>query len=172
MLNHAANSKFVITAGTGSLKRTDLTKSGPGETTFGGGGTKVETGSTSALVAPVDGHKVLVAQSPDSPGAPPIQVQIDPKLTSEDGADPAKVLAHEIGGHATDVIDAASSNSNQYVDGVNMKDETSSKAAENSLGGLPSTPSADDVNAVNQMLSPTPAPQNTPPPQTSSQQTQ
>lgn len=97
---------------------------------------------------------MLVAKSPDSPTAPPIQVIIDKVQSAEIGKDPARVFGHEFGGHAADVLNAAESNANQFIDGVNPNDETSSEAAEKALGKLPNNPSPEDVNAVEELLKP------------------
>ncbi|HXO00272.1 MAG TPA: RHS repeat-associated core domain-containing protein [Candidatus Acidoferrales bacterium] len=158
MLQKADQSKFTITVGTGHLGRTDLTKAPAGAVVFGGQ-TKVEGGNTHYDVATSDGHTVLVAKSPDSPTASPIQVIIDKDQTSEIGKDPAKVFGHEFGGHTADVINAAEGNANQYIDGVNPKDESSSEAAEKAMGKVPNQPSPDDVKAVEELLKPKAAPQ-------------
>jgi len=153
MLQRADASKFTITVGTGHLGRTDLTNAPPGTVVFGGQ-TKVEGGTTTYGVAQADGHKMLVAQSPDSPTAPPIQVTIDKSQAAEIGKDPATVFAHELGGHTADVLNAAESNPNQFIDSVNPKDESSSEAAEKALGKLPNQPSQQDVQAVEQIVKP------------------
>src|SRR6202046_714958 len=158
MLQKADQRKFTLTVGTGHLGRTDLTKAPAGAVVFGGQ-TKVEGGNTHYDVATSDGHTVLVAKSPDSPTASPIQVIIDKDQTSEIGKDPAKVFGHEFGGHTADVINAAEGNANQYIDGVNPKDESSSEAAEKAMGKVPNQPSPDDVKAVEELLKPKAAPQ-------------
>jgi RHS repeat-associated protein len=158
MLQRADQSKFTITIGTGHLGRTDLPKAPPGAVVFGGQ-TKVEGGSTRYDVAASDGHTVLVAKSPDSPTASPIQVIIDKDQSSEIAKDPAKVFGHELGGHTADVINAAEGNANQYIDGVNPKDESSSEAAEKAMGKVPNQPSPEDIQAVEELLKPKAAPQ-------------
>lgn len=153
MLERADQSKFTVTVGTGHLGRTDVTKAPPGTVVFGGQ-TKVEGGNTIYGTGQADGHTLLVAKSPDAPTAPSIQVVIDKDQSAEIGKDPAKVFAHEIGGHTADVINAAESNPSQFIDSVNPKDETSSEAAEKALGKVPSQPTQQDTQAVEEMLRP------------------
>jgi RHS repeat-associated protein len=153
MLERADQSKFTITIGTGHLGRTDLTKVPPGAVVLGGK-TLVEGGNTRYGDVRADGHRMLVAKSPDSPTAPPIQVIIDTSQAAEISKDPATVLAHEIGGHTTEVISAAESNPSQFIDSVNPKDETASLAAERALGKLPDNPSQQDIEAVENLLKP------------------
>jgi RHS repeat-associated protein len=155
MLQRADESKFTITVGTGHLGRTELTKAPPG-TVVMGGQTIVEGGNTRYNTSPVDGHKVLQAKSPDSPTAAPIQVIIDKDQSAEIGKDPAKVLAHELGGHTAEVLNAAESNPAQFVDGVKPKDETASEAAEKALGKVPNNPTPQDIQAVEELLKPKP----------------
>jgi hypothetical protein len=153
MLQRADQSNFTVTVGTGHLGRTDLTKAPPGTIVFGGQ-TKVEGGNTRYGTVEVDGHKALVAKSPDSPTAPPIQVIIDKDQSAEIGKDPAKVFAHEFGGHTADVLNAADGNPSRFIDGVNPKDESSSEAAEKALGKVPNQPSPEDIQAVEELLKP------------------
>lgn len=153
MLERADRSRFTVTAGTGHLGRTDLSKAPPGTMVFGGQ-TKVEGGNTRYGTVTADGHKMLVAQSPDSPTAPPIQVIIDKNQSAEIGKDPATVFGHEFGGHTADVLNAAESNPNQFIDGVDPNDETSSEAAEKALGKLPKNASPEDIKAVEELLKP------------------
>jgi hypothetical protein len=58
------------------------------------------------------------------------------------------------GGHTADVLNAAEGNANQFIDGVNPKDESSSEAAEKAMGKVPNQPSQEDVQAVEEMLKP------------------
>jgi RHS repeat-associated protein len=153
MLERANQSKFTITVGTGHLGRTDLTKATPGTSVIGGQ-TRVEGGVTRYSDFEADGHKILVAKSPDSPTAPAIQVIVDKDQSAEIGKDPAAVFAHEIGGHTAEVINSAESNPNQFIDGVNPKDETASEQAEKALGTIPKNPTPDDVQAVQELLKP------------------
>jgi len=90
-LQRADQSKFTVAIGTGKLSRTDLTKAEPGTTVFGGK-TKVEGGETRYHHGEVEGHKVLVAQSPDSPTADLIKVTIDKAQSAEIGKDPPLCL--------------------------------------------------------------------------------
>ncbi|MEW5979727.1 MAG: RHS repeat-associated core domain-containing protein [Acidobacteriota bacterium] len=151
MLQRADQSKFTIEVGTGKLGRTELTKASPGTVVLGGQ-VHVTGGVTRYGNVTADGHKILVAQSPDSPTAPPIQVQIDKSQSAEIGKDPARVFAHEFGGHTADVLNAAESNPSQFIDGVNPKDETSSEAAEKAIGKPPSKPTQEEVKAVEELL--------------------
>jgi hypothetical protein len=151
MLQRTDQSRFTITVGTGHLGRTDLTKAPPG-TIVWGGQTRVEGGNTRYGTVEIDGHKASVAKSPDSPTAPPIQVIIDKDQSAEIGKDPARVFAHEFGGHTADVLNTAEGNPNQFIDGVKPKDETSSEAAEKALGKVPNQPSEEDLKAVEQIL--------------------
>jgi RHS repeat-associated protein len=151
MLQRADQSKFTVEVGTAKLGRTELTKALPGTVVFGGQ-IKVEGGKTRYGTATAEGHTILVAQSPDSPTAPPIQVLIDPAQSAEIGKDPAKVFAHEFGGHLADVLNAAESNPSQIIDGINPNSEISSKAAEKAIGKVPGKPSAEDVRAVEELL--------------------
>ena len=89
-----------------------------------------------------------------SPSAPPSQVIIDKDQSAEIGKDPARVFAHEFGGHTADVLNTAEGNPNQFIDGVKPKDETSSEAAEKALGKVPNQPSEEDLKAVEQILKP------------------
>jgi hypothetical protein len=153
MLERADQSKFTVSVGTGHLPRTDLTNAPQGAIVVGGKA-NIEGGETRYSHVEVDGHSMLVAKSPDSPTAPPIQVVIDKGQTAETGRDPATVLAHEIGGHTTEAINAAESNPNQFIDNVSLKDETASVAAEQALGKLPASASPQDVQAVQELLKP------------------
>jgi RHS repeat-associated protein len=151
-LQGAANSKFTTTIGTGHLGRTKTGPAAPQGAVVFGGSEKVEGGNTRYGTATADGHKILVAQSPDSPTAPPIKVIIDKDQAAEIGKDPATVFAHELGGHDADVLKAAGSNVNQFIDGVDPKSEKSSEAAEKAATPLPKEATQEDINAVKQLL--------------------
>ena len=154
-LERADRSQFKVTVGTGHLGRTDLTKAPPGTIVFGGK-TQVEGGETRVPVQTYQGHKILAADSPNTTSGHPIEVIIDKSQAAEIGKDPAQVLAHEIGGHTAEVLNAAESNpETQFIDSVNFEDETGSEAAEKALGKLPDKPSEEDVKAVEQILKPT-----------------
>lgn len=151
MIQHADQSSFTIAVGTGHLPRTDLSNAAPGVTVYGGQ-TRVDAGNTSYGSVTAGGHKILVAQGPDSPTAPAIKVTVDPSQSSEIGKDPATVLAHEIGGHTAEVINAASGNPSQFIDNVNPRDEASSVAAEKAVGKLPGKANPEDVRAIQKIL--------------------
>ena len=150
-LERADRTKFTVEVGTGRLGRKDLTPAAPGAIVFGGK-THVTGGITQYGAIQAEGHKLLVAQSPDSPTAPPIQVTIDKSQAAEMGKDPAVVFAHELGGHTADVLNAAESNPAQFIEAVNPKDETSSEAAERAIGKPPDKLSAEAVKAVEELL--------------------
>ena len=153
-LLRADRSPFTVTVGTGHLGRTDLTKAPQGAIVFGGQ-VLVEGGNTRVPTATYEGHRVLAADSPNTSSGHPIEVIIDINQAAEMGKDPAKVFAHELGGHTADVLNAAESNpATQFIDSVNPKDETSSEAAEKALGKLPGKPSEEDVKAVEEILKP------------------
>lgn len=65
-----------------------------------------------------------------------------------------RILPARIFIHTADAIKAAESNPNQFIDGVNPKDESSSEAAEKALGKVPNQPSQEDVQAVEEILKP------------------
>jgi RHS repeat-associated protein len=151
-LERADASKFTVEVGLGKLEKTNLTPERLGETILSGGKTHVTGGNTKYDVFESGGHKTLVANSPDSPSAKPIQVLIDKDQTGEIHKDPAKVLAHEIGGHTAEVLNAAESNPEQFIDNVDKDDETGSEDAEKAIGKLPRVPSGAAINAIEKML--------------------
>ena len=150
-LQRADESKFTVSVGQGHLGRTELTNAAPGTTVVFGGKVRLEGGLTKATTSE-DGRQ-LVAQSPSSPGAPPIQVTIDKEQSGLMGKDPAKVFGHEFGGHLADLLNAAESNDAQFIDSI-APGEKSSEAAEKGLGKLPNEPSEKDVEGVKELLKP------------------
>jgi RHS repeat-associated protein len=153
ILQNADNSKFTITVGTGKLPKTDVTKASPGMTAAETK-TKTEGANTKYSTVTNDGHTQLVAQSPDSPSAPPIQVIVDKDQSAENDQDPAKQFAHELGGHTADIVKAAEGNPSQYIDKYDPNSEKSGEAAAKSLGKVPKTASPEDVKAVEEILKP------------------
>lgn len=152
LLERADRSRFTVEIGVGKLERTNLTPARAGETILSGGKTHVTGGVTRYDSVEGDGHKSLVAESGDSPTARPVRVLIDKDQTKEIRKDPARVFAHEIGGHTAEVLDAAESSAGQFIDSVDPKDETRSEAAEQAIEELPNKARDEDRKAIEEML--------------------
>ena len=94
------------------------------------------------------------AGQPGAPDAfPAIQVVVDKSNTNDMGMDPAKVLAHELGGHTSNVLDLAGRDPNNpsITELDRARDEADSRKAEN-VGKLPATPTPADVKKIEEIL--------------------
>jgi RHS repeat-associated protein len=152
-LERADRSKFTVEIGVGKLAKKDLTPHGPEVNVLAGDKTYHNAGRTNYSSDKTnDGHTILVANSPDSSGADAINVLIDRDRTIDSKKDPAKVLAHEIGGHTSDILDLAESKPEQFIDSYDPNDETSSEAAEKKVKKLPGKASSENLTAVEELL--------------------
>lgn len=162
VIENLDKSPFRISLGRGSLERKELNPARPGETKFGGQ-EKVTSGITTVPYSVADGHKFLAAEAvgDKKPGVP-IIVTIDASNSSDVGKDPARVMAHELGGHTSEAVNLAMRPSpgdpaGEYGPGrditeLNLKDESASEAAEKAAGKLPDKPSPEAIKAVEEIL--------------------
>jgi hypothetical protein len=106
--------------------------------------------------AQIQGRSISTRKVSLAPDAfPAIQVVIDRGNTSDMGLDPAAVLAHELGGHTSNVLDLAERDpNNSVITGLDpAQDEAASKRAEK-VGKLPGKPTDDAVKAIERILKP------------------
>ena len=106
--------------------------------------------------------QTITAAVGDKKPGPPITVTIDPSNSSDIGKDPARVMAHELGGHTSEAVDLAMRPSpgdpkGEYGPGRNIteyfgKRETASEAAEKAAGKLPDKPTPEAIKAVEEIL--------------------
>ena len=140
-------STYVVDLSVGRLDRARLS---PTSEHITGGITRYQTS-----IDPATGQKSLnAAGQPGAPDAfPAIQVVVDKTNTSAMGMDPAKVLAHELGGHTSNVMDLAERDpSNPAITGLDRaKDEADSRKAEN-VGKLPGKPTPETVKRIEEIL--------------------
>jgi hypothetical protein len=153
---------FRIALGKGDLERKELNPAKMGEYKIGGQ-EKVTGGLTTIPYSVADGQKFLAAEAVGEKKAyPPITVTIDPSNSSDIGKDPARVMAHELGGHTSEAVNLAmrptpGDPTGQYGPGRNItefngKDETASEAAEKAAGKLPDKPTPEAIKAVEEIL--------------------
>jgi len=147
-LERADKSQFNIEIGKGKLERHMIGGEKQGTTTFGGS-EHVTGGLTTAQTGtdPKTGTTTLMASGPavtQGLGLPPITVTIDKDNAADLGKDPAKVFAHEIGGHVAGILDfgerpSADNPANPSFDLTGRdakKEEEAARKAEN-VGKLP-----------------------------------
>jgi RHS repeat-associated protein len=163
ILERADRSPYNIEIGKGELERKRVGPPVPSGTTVIGGTEHVVGGLTSydSLTDKKTKEKYLMASGP--PGTEsfnPITVKVDTDNTSAMGKDPATVLAHELGGHVSNVLNLAERpdpNSPEgrpegKITGLDAKaDEESSKAAEK-VGKFPDKPTPEAIRAVEELL--------------------
>ncbi len=159
-IERVARSEFEVEVTVGRLPvRTTGPAAGPG-TTFGttsshvtGGLTEVET------VSPNGGGKIAVIRGPEGMEANnPIRVTVDPENARRIGKSIPKVLAHELGGHTTTILDAAEQpipgSTFPSLDVSNLDadfDEPGAKQAER-IGKIPGKASQESIEAIKRIL--------------------
>ncbi len=141
------NSPYVVDLSVGKLPRVQL---GNGSEHVTGGRTVYQTSTDRQT-----GQKLLnAAGQQGAPDAfPSIQVTIDKGNTSDMKLDPAAALAHEIGGHTSNVIGLAERDpNNPVITELNpAQDEADSKQAQN-VGKIPGRPTPEAVKAIERIL--------------------
>jgi RHS repeat-associated protein len=158
IIERVDKSPFVVTLGRAELTRKDLNPAKSGEAVFGGT-TYVVGGVTQyeSTTDPKTKEKTLIANgSRETEMFNPIRVAIDKDNSSDIGKDPATVMAHELGGHTSDLLNLAEKpgavgTPGFDITGYNDKDETSAENAEK-VGKLPNKPTDESVKAVEEIL--------------------
>ena len=162
-LERADKSPFNVEIGKGKLERHMIGGEKPGTTTFGGS-EHVTGGLTTAQTATdlKTGTTTLMASGPavaQGLNLPPITVTIDKDNAADLGKDPARVFAHEIGGHVGGILDfaerpSADNPANPSFDLTGRdakKEEDAAQRAEN-VGKLPDKASPEAIKAVEELL--------------------
>jgi RHS repeat-associated protein len=162
VIEHLDKVPFRIALGKSDLERKELNPAKMGEFKIGGQ-EKVTAGLTTVPYSAADGQKFLAAEAVgDKKPGPAITVDIDPSNSSDIGKDPARVMAHELGGHTSEAVDLAmrptpGDPKGEYGPGRNIteyfgKGETASEAAEKAAGKLPDKPTPEAIKAVEEIL--------------------
>ncbi len=163
-LERADKSPFDVEVGKGTLPRQRLgAAASPGTTTFGGS-EHVTAGitTTNTTPDPTTGKTLLVASGPEimkGGKADPITITIDKDNAADMGKDPAKVFAHEFGGHLANVLNLAErpdpnnpANPSFDVTGRDSKKEEEDSRKAEDVGKLPGKASPEAIQAVENLL--------------------
>jgi RHS repeat-associated protein len=163
-LERADRSQFDVVIGKGTLERHRIGgPEKPGTTTIGG--SEHVTGGLTEAVQSTDsktGRTTLLASGPvnvEGLNLSPITVTIDKDNVADLGKDPAKVFAHEIGGHVGGILDYAEvpdqidpANPSFDLTGRDVKKEEEAARKAEDIGKLPDKASPEAIKAVEKLL--------------------
>jgi RHS repeat-associated protein len=155
IIERVDKSPFVVAIGRSELTRKEINPARPGETKIGGSEQVVGAVTRyDSTTDPKTKQKTLIANgSKETEMLNPISVLVDKDNSSDMGKDPATVMAHELGGHTTDLLNLAErpmpfvGTPGFDITGYDDEDETSSEKAEK-VDDLPDKPTDEAIQAI------------------------